>query len=574
MNFNSYLFVFVFYPVALAGFYWLKKRGEAGASSTARRAGAHAVPLSARRAADGAGCPSAALKWWLILLSLFFCGFGHLDSLAVFAASMAGNYALLRLIFRAKESAAQSGRVLRNDAGQTGGNPRGSAAQSGGASRNRTVSGAGRGRPVRGLVTLGVLFNLAMLGFFKYFNFLAGTVLALFGEGFTAQSIVLPLGISFFTFQQISLLVDAGRGEVGACSPTDYLVYITFFPKLLMGPITTYQEMKPQFDAMAARPWESGRFLRGGALFVLGMAKKCILAQNLEPAANFVFTNITSLSFLEGLLGMLCYLAELYFDFSGYCDMGCGLCQMMGLDLPVNFRSPLQSIHIVDYWQRWHITLSRFFTKYVYIPLGGNRRGTARMCANIFLIFLLSGLWHGAAWTYVVWGALQGALYVPVKLASNARRKAAARRGESVRPLPGPVALAARLWNFVVIAATLVFFRSATVGDALRYFQTMGESLLGGTALRLGTAFLKTFQADELWYVFKGLGLGGWAASPYLCMAVLLGVSFYFALFSPNAAQLAKRQRFTVRGALVYAVLFAWCVMTYASVSTFVYVNF
>ncbi|MDO4284200.1 MAG: MBOAT family O-acyltransferase [Eubacteriales bacterium] len=589
MSFHSYLFVFVFYPVTLAGFYLIRNGGKRAGRTAAHTAGRCAVPLT-ERSVDSvdAGKPAAKpsqtrdrlLRWWLILLSLFFYSYGHLDSLVVFAVSMAAEYALLRGIFSLQKKG-------RTDNGARGGKE--DAARGDG-----TGGEAGK---VRFLVAAGVIFHLLMLAVFKYFNFLTGTVFAIFGESFVSQNIVLPLGISFLTFQQISLLVDAGRGEVSECSLTDYLLYITFFPKVLMGPITTYGEMKPQFDAMVRRPWESERFLRGGALFVLGMSKKCILAQNMDTVVSFAFTNITSLSFLEGLIGMVCYLMELYFDFSGYCDMGRGVCQMMGMDLPVNFNSPLQSIHIVDYWKRWHMTLTRFFTRYVYIPLGGNRRGRTRMCGNVMLVFLLSGLWHGAAWTFVVWGFLQGILYVPVKLIVDARKRRTASRekgtgigerdagiregasggtGRQGRSSLGVCVLlaAARIGNFLVIAATLVFFRAATVGDALRYFATMGRSLLQGTAWRIGTAYVKLFQVDELWYVFKGLHLADYAAAPYLCMALILGVSLYFALFSPNAAAIAERRAITVRGAMLYAVLFVWCVLMFAGVTTYVYVNF
>ncbi len=346
---------------------------------------------------------------------------------------------------------------------------------------------------------------------------------------------------------------------------TDYLLYITFFPKLLLGPITRYEDMEEQFAHMETRKWDSERFVRGGMLLILGLAKECLLSQNLQTVADFAFSNSGSLSFLEAFLGTFCYMLQLYFDFSAYCDMGRGVCQMMGLDLPVNFHEPLHSVHMVDFWKRWHMTLTGFLTRYVYIPLGGSRKGKVRMCLNILLIFLLSGLWHGAAWTYVLWGLVQGILYIPVKLLIAGRKK----------KLAAPLRLLGRIIHQIVLTLTFVIFRAANVQEAGRYYRTMLESLLSGAgAWRIGTSYRKLFQIDELWYIFKGLHLGNWSMAPVLCMLLFLAIAVYFAMFSREASYIAQNRRLTTMGAVIYALLLVWSIFSFAGVSTFVYVNF
>ena len=501
MNFHSYGFLLLFLPVCVTGF-WLLRYGC--------------------RQKTG-----KVMAWWLILLSFVFYGCGSAASLLPFIVSLLVNYILLWRIQK------KSSRVL---------------------------------------MRLGVLFNLGMLAWFKYYNFLGGIFGALFGEHFAAKNLLLPLGISYLTFQQIALLVDAERGELREkeadqrrITPTEYLLYITFFPKLLLGPITRYRDMEGQFAGMETKKWDSEGFVRGGMLLILGLAKECLLSQNLQTVADFAFSNSGALSFLEAFLGTFCYMLQLYFDFSAYCDMGRGVCQMMGMDLPSNFHEPLHSVHIVDFWKRWHRTLTGFLTRYVYIPLGGSRRGKTRMCLNILIIFLLSGLWHGAAWTYVLWGLLQGILYIPVKLLTSGAKK----------QMAAPLQLLCRIGNQLVLALTFVIFRAANVQEAGNYYRNMLQSLLGGAgAWRIGTSYQKLFQIDELWYVFKGLHLGSWSMAPVLCMLLFLGIAVYFAMFSREASYIAENRRLTVPGAVIYAVLLVWSIFSFAGVSTFVYVNF
>lgn len=264
----------------------------------------------------------------------------------------------------------------------------------------------------RGVIVIGgVVFNLALLGFFKYTNFFAESVLNLAGIEFQAFNLILPLGISFFTFQQISYLVDLKRGEAPAYGLLEYACFVSFFPQLIAGPIVRHNELIPQF---AARPLGDGgyeRIARGLVLFILGLVKKVFFADELAPIADagFAVAGIATLPGAEAAWqGALAYSLQLYFDFSSYSDMALGLGALFGFDLPLNFDNPYRSLSIREFWRRWHMTLSRFLRDYVYIPLGGSRHGAACMYVVALLTMLLCGLWHGAGWTFIAWGGLHG----------------------------------------------------------------------------------------------------------------------------------------------------------------------
>lgn len=260
------------------------------------------------------------------------------------------------------------------------------------------------------LLDLGIVLNLAVLGGFKYANFVAEAVLDLFEVGFQPWSIILPLGISFFTFQQISYLVDVRRGQAPNYGLLDYATYVSFFPQLIAGPIVRHNELIPQFARMAGRV-DAECVARGLVLFILGLGKKVLFADELAPLADAGFAAAESLPGPDTVLAWqaaLSYSLQLYFDFSAYSDMAIGLAGLFGFDLPVNFDRPYLATSIRDFWRRWHMTLSRFLRDYVYIPLGGNRRGGLTY-AIVLMTMLACGLWHGAGWTFIAWGGLHGA---------------------------------------------------------------------------------------------------------------------------------------------------------------------
>src|SRR6201981_3652867 len=262
----------------------------------------------------------------------------------------------------------------------------------------------------RAVGLVGVAFNLALLCYYKYTNFIFDSINMLTGAPLPFVNIVLPLGISFFTFQQIAYLVDVMRGAPVERDVVSYTLFVSFFPHLIAGPLVHHAEMIPQFKR--ERLGRSARLAaQGWAIFVAGLFKKVVIADNLAQFVNPLFAHVDlggSAPPEWAWLAILAYTLQIYFAFSGYSDMAIGLALMFGIRLPVNFRSPYKSLSIIEFWRRWHITLSRFLRDYLYIPLGGNQAGEWRIAINVMLTFVLGGLWHGAGWTFIIWGALHG----------------------------------------------------------------------------------------------------------------------------------------------------------------------
>lgn len=309
----------------------------------------------------------------------------------------------------------------------------------------------------KALFIAGIGVNLLALFYFKYTMFALETVNILTSAQLSVPQIVLPIGISFFTFQQIAYLSDiyTGKHDPTGEGLLNYSLFVCFFPQLVAGPIVHHKEMMPQFASAQARivNWEN--IYKGLILFSIGLAKKVLIADTLSPLVGYAFDQAGSLTFSEALYASLCYTLQLYFDFSGYCDMaiGCGL--MLNIQLPWNFDSPYKALNIQDFWRRWHMTLSRWLRDYLYIPLGGNRKGDVRTLVNLFLTFLLGGLWHGAAWTFVIWGAMHGAALVVHRVWSRTGR-------QMVRPL-------AWLLTFAFVDLAWIVFRAKDM-DCLRRF--------------------------------------------------------------------------------------------------------
>jgi len=271
---------------------------------------------------------------------------------------------------------------------------------------------------------IGVGLNLALLGWFKYAHFGAKILEYVSGAAVTVGDVVLPLAISFFTFQQIAYLVDIYRGQHAEPNPWRYTLFVTFFPHLIAGPIVHHAEMLPQFDGGKLKVTYETISI-GLAIFALGLFKKTILADPVGGYADLVFGSAehgTAISLLTAWTGTAAFALKIYFDFSGYSDMAIGLAKMVNVRMPINFDSPYKATSIIEFWHRWHITLSRFLRDYLYIPLGGNRKGKGWRYANVFIVMLLGGLWHGAAWTFVAWGALHGVYLVVNHLWRSVRR--------------------------------------------------------------------------------------------------------------------------------------------------------
>lgn len=262
------------------------------------------------------------------------------------------------------------------------------------------------------LVTLGVGFNLCLLGYFKYAGFFVQNVDAAFGAGYAIPNIVLPIGISFITFQKIAFLVDAYKGEVKRLSLQNYMFFVSFFPQLIAGPIVHHQEIIPQLERPQRRD-RAADLAVGISIFCVGLFKKVVIADTCALYADAGFGTVHAghpLDPASAAIAVLAFSFQIYYDFSAYSDMAVGLARMLGFSLPVNFFSPYKSTGFVEFWRRWHITLSRFLRDYLYIPLGGNRKGPLRQLLNLLAVMFLGGLWHGANWTFVAWGTIHGAL--------------------------------------------------------------------------------------------------------------------------------------------------------------------
>jgi alginate O-acetyltransferase complex protein AlgI len=325
---------------------------------------------------------------------------------------------------------------------------------------------AGRGDRVSLLLTFGIVADLAVLGYFKYTDFFLDTANALFRTDFILQHILLPLGISFFIFQKIAYLVDTSRGEVEGHDFLEYCFFVMFFPQLLAGPITHHEVIFSQIKGPWAFAIKPSNFMLGLTIFVIGLCKKVVLADNFAPIANNMFSEAATgapLDFFTAWQGLIAFKFQLYFDFSGYSEMALGAARLFGIQLPLNFNSPYRALNVADYWRRWHMTLSRFLRDYLYIPLGGSRRGTPRLYFNLLVTLALSGLWHGAAWHYVLWGSLQGASMVVNHAWRQVWRPINAWWSHTV----------ARLVTFFVLGLILVIYRSPSLEVAGHVYRGM-----------------------------------------------------------------------------------------------------
>ncbi len=278
----------------------------------------------------------------------------------------------------------------------------------------------------RWIRNVGVLLNLLFLCYFKYYSFFLENANNLCGSNFTLHHIILPLGISFYTFQKIALLVDAEKGLIKDFQFNKYILFVTFFPQLIAGPLVHHKYLMPQIGPEKLKTLSIDNISMGLCIFIIGLFKKTVIADTMSPISDMVFNTIsegTMISVYAAWVGSISYTIQLYFDFSGYSDMAIGLAMMFGIQLPQNFNSPYKSASIIDFWRRWHMTLSAFLRDYVYIPLGGNKSGENRRYLNLFLVMLIGGLWHGAGWTFVLWGGLHGFLLVINHLWRKMRKK-------------------------------------------------------------------------------------------------------------------------------------------------------
>lgn len=491
MLFNSPLYILLFLPVTCAVYFALCRR-RFGLAGTA----------------------------WLVLASLFFYSYWNPAYLSLILASLLMNYAL--------------GTVLRSEF------------------RSRARRREGAWMP-HWVLLFGVAGNLALLGYFKYTDFFLHNANALLGWSVQLPHLLLPLGISFFTFQQIAYLVDSSRREASEQNFLNYCLFVCFFPQLIAGPIVHHQEMMPQFQRLRNQLPDPNNLALGLFFFSVGLFKKVWIADRLSAWANLGFNAEAPLRFFDAWGTSISYTLQLYFDFSGYCDMAIGAALFFNIRLPVNFNSPYRAASIREFWRCWHMTLSRWLRDYLYIPLGGNRLGLVRGCGNLWLTFLLGGLWHGAGWTFILWGALHGCALVLQRLWERTGLR-----------LPRAVGW---LLTLLFVNAAWVIFRAPSLNEAGRVFQGMlgicgmdslswfSHHLLHWHSLQKllpassGTPLLLPW--DAWWYLLCFLGI-----------VLFLPNSCAMGGFLPHCASEHEKRPATWRERLRYRPTLAWAGLT------------
>lgn len=488
MLFNSPIYIFLFLPVVLLVYFLLNNRRFVLAG-----------------------------KVWLVCASLFFYGYWVPGYLIIIITSIIFNFTLGTALHRSR------------DPGDTG------------HSFKRTA-----------VLLSGVIFNIGLLAYYKYADFFTSIINVLVGSQIELLDLVLPLAISFFTFQQIAYLVDSYKADTQEYNFINYCLFVSFFPQLIAGPIVHHREMMPQFMKIRNKLVNWKNMSLGVFFFTIGLFKKCVIADTFAVWANAGFDTDQALHFFDAWGTSLSYTFQLYYDFSGYTDMAIGAALLFNIRLPANFNSPYKAVSVQDFWQRWHMTLSRWLKDYVYIPLGGNRVGGFRVYLNIMVTFLIGGLWHGAGLTFVIWGGIHG-----LALVVNRKWRQAGMRMST---------LSGWIITFLFLNVTWVFFRAETISDALRVLKGMigmngiavSESFTNtvNNIISVPTLYLPTATGDHLLPIFA------------------LGYILFFGLISflaPNTLQISRFLPY--KGVLVFRTTLGQSVMLgsifFASILTF-----
>ena len=451
---------------------------------------------------------------YIIGMTLWFCGYGNPWNAVAFVLLIFMNYGFVILL-----------RHKRNHTEAAGSGER--------------VSDTKKGsRQKKWVLTAGILLDVVILISFKF-------------------SGRLPLGISFYTFQLIAYLVDTYRGKCEDQTLFEYLQFMCFFPRFLQGPIVLQEDFIPQLRTENRSILSYDHLGRGLYSFALGLGKKVLLADSLAKIVSQGYADVTALNSTEALLVMVCYSLQLYFDFSGYCDMASGIALMFNVNLPVNFHSPYKAASISEFWDRWHMTLTRFFTRYVYIPLGGSRKGTARTLLNIMIIFLLSGFWHGTNWTFLVWGVLHGLCMVFERVTGYEKWK-----------LPHVLKVA---WNFVLTTFAWSIFRAESLSQAGQLWNRLFTGGIGKISGQITSVFNDTMEIRLLVRMKLLPFLSGRPGVPAVAMTVVLLIACFF---MKNTTQKTEQMKWNAWKMLVTVGLLFWSVMSLADITQFLYVNF
>lgn len=486
MLFNSYIFMFVFLPLTLAGYFLINRFKK-----------------------------YTLANCFLIGMSLWFYGYFNYSYLLIICLSILVNFTLSRLI--------------RSDG------------------RSAAVKKA--------LFIFGLLINTGSIFYFKYYDFFLDNLNRLFRTDFPLKNLLLPLGISFFTFQQISFLVDSYRGEIKDYRFDEYALFVVFFPQLIAGPIVLHDEMIPQFSDRTKRVFNCDNASHGLFCFAIGLAKKVIIADTLSSVVATGYSSLSDISSAEAWLTSICYTMQLYFDFSGYSDMAIGLGKMFNIELPQNFDSPYRSTSIAEFSGTWHMTLTRFLKTYIYYPLGGSRKGEGRTYLNIMIVYMVSGLWHGANWTFILWGILFGIMNCLDRLLGKRRKELHA----------------VTRWTLFFLSSTIlmVIFRSASLGEALWILKKMFSMSGGSIRPEMMEGLFIDFY--RLIGFIPGVGalLGSISRFP---VWVTLAVLFFLVLNVKNCSRI--RFKPSAGTAAITVILLGVSTLLLSGVTEFLYFNF
>ena len=492
MLFNSYEFIFAFLPITFFIYFYLNSKRLTHAS-----------------------------KGFLVFASLFFYSWWNIAYLPLILISMLFNYTI-------GNSLAKS-----NDENKKG--------------LKKTFSN-------KSILVFGIVCNVALLAYYKYADFFIENFNLATSSNVNLLHLVLPLAISFFTFQQIAYLVDSYRGETKEYDFLNYALFVTFFPQLIAGPIVHHKEMMPQF----ASSWNMVKNYKNIALglfiFSIGLFKKVVIADTFAVWATAGFDNAQTLNLIEAWATSLSYTFQLYFDFSGYTDMAIGIALMFNIKLPINFNSPYKALNIQDFWRRWHITLSRFLRDYIYIPLGGNKISSFRTYSNLLATFVIGGFWHGAGWTFVFWGFLHGIALIIHRVWSNLGFKM------------NTILAWFITFNFVNIA--WVFFRAKEWDDAIKVLN--GMIGLSGVILPISLLNKLTFLIDygmEFGKVFISISEKNKSVY-WILMAI------FFILFFRNSSEKLNKFKLNYQNLLIAFICFLLSILSLNKVSEFLYFNF
>lgn len=471
MVFSSYIFVFVFLPLTLILYFVL----------------AHLHRFTEQ-------------KWLLVIASLIFYGYFHVQYLIIIGTSILINYGLAWYIQK---------------------------------KQNKLIC------------VIGVIFNLGLLGYYKYYDFFVENINSLFGSDIPLKRLLLPLGISFFTFQQLSFLISVYKKEEHLAGFVQYAAFVLFFPQLVAGPIVMYSEMIPQFEKKDNLFLNWNNVSSGFFLFVLGLGKKLVIADSLAIIVDAGF-GLNEYSAAAAWVVTLTYALQIYFDFSGYSDMAIGLGRMFNIELPLNFDSPYKAASVGEFWQRWHITLGRAIRSYIYFPLGGNRKGKWCTYRNLFLSFFISGFWHGAAWTYIIWGAAYGVLRFWEMIFAK-----------TLQSIPKQLRVAG---TFLTVALLFVIFRAPDMTQAMKIFAGLVN------ISEIGFWEAGALAADGI----IGIPVKAGAVLIYAVILILL----FVVMRCPNAFQITEKLKMNSGTALAIAVLFVLSVVHMSRGAVFIYFNF